>query len=69
MIFELASKYADQQLWGSQALVVMADNYYQQGDLYQANHTIESILENYKDFPEVSKKAKVLQQKIKAKKK
>ena len=69
VIFELASKYADQQLWGSQALVVMADNYYQQGDLYQANHTIESILENYKDFPEVSKKAKVLQQKIKAKKK
>ncbi|MGQ1928830.1 tetratricopeptide repeat protein [Ornithobacterium rhinotracheale] len=65
VIFELASKYAEQQLWGSQALVVMAENYYKLGDLYQANFTLDSVIENYQDYPEVIAKAKALKKQIK----
>lgn len=65
VIFDLASKYAEQQRWGSKALVLMAENYYHLGDLYQANYTLESVINNYQDFPEVIAEAKALQKKIK----
>lgn len=61
VIFDLASKYAEQQHWGSQSLVLMAENYYKLGDLYQANYTLKTVIANYQDFPEVIEKAKKLQ--------
>ncbi|MDO5509222.1 MAG: tetratricopeptide repeat protein [Weeksellaceae bacterium] len=65
VIFDLASNYSSQQYWGAKALVVMAENYYQLKDLYQANHTIDAILKNYQNFPDVIQEAKTLQTKIK----
>ena len=64
VIFDLASKYSEQQLWGSQALVLMAENYYKLGDLYQANFTLNSVIDNYQEFPEVVAKAKALKKQI-----
>ncbi|MBV7440388.1 tetratricopeptide repeat protein [Weeksellaceae bacterium TAE3-ERU29] len=64
VIFDLASKYSEQQLWGSQALVLMAENYYKLGDLYQANFTLNSAIDNYQEFPEVIAKAKALKKQI-----
>ena len=63
-VFYLASKFSDQQYWGSKALVVMADNYYNLGDLYQANATIDAVLENYQNFPDVIAEAEKLKAKI-----
>lgn len=65
VIFDLASNYSSQQYWGARALVVMADNYYQLKDLYQANHTVEAVLKNYQNYPDVIKEAEALQTKIK----
>lgn len=63
-VFYLASKFSDQQYWGSKALVVMADNYTNLGDLYQANATIDAVLENYQNFPDVIAEAEQLKSKI-----
>lgn len=65
VIFDLASQYAEYQRWGSKSLVLMAENYYHLGDLYQANYTLDSVIENYTEFPNVVAEAKALKQKIK----
>lgn len=65
VIFGLASQYAEQQYWGSKALVIMADNYYYLDDLYQANYTLDTVIENFSEFPEVIAEAKELKNKIK----
>ncbi|MGI9526254.1 MAG: tetratricopeptide repeat protein [Weeksellaceae bacterium] len=64
VVFKLASSYAEQQFWGSKSLIIMADNYYRLGDIYQANTTIDAVINNYQDFPEVVKEAKALKSKI-----
>ncbi|MXV38847.1 tetratricopeptide repeat protein [Flavobacteriaceae bacterium Ap0902] len=63
-VFQLASNYAEQQYWGSKALVIMAHNYYKLGDLYQANTTLDAVINNYQDFPEVVNEAKKLKSEI-----
>lgn len=63
-VFYLASKLSDQQYWGSKALVVMADNYYHLDDLYQANATIDAVLENYQNYPDVIAEAEKVKEKI-----
>lgn len=65
VVFNLASKYAAQQYWGSKALVVMADNYYNLDDIYQANATLDAVIENYQNYPDVIKEATDLKNKIK----
>ena len=67
-VFYLASKFADQQYWGSKALVVMADNYLNLGDLYQAEATIDAVLENYRDYPDVIQEAEKVKSQISRKK-
>lgn len=65
VVFNLASRYSEQQYWGSKALVVMADNYYNLKDIYQANATLDAVIENYQDFPDVIAEATSLKNKIK----
>ena len=64
VVFYLASKFSEQQYWGSKALVIMADNYYNLKDLYQANATIDAVLENYQNYPDVIAEAQKLKTKI-----
>lgn len=63
-VFYLASKLSEQQYWASKSLVVMADNYYNLDDLYQANVTLDAVLENYKDYPDVIAEAEKLKKNI-----
>ncbi|MXO34716.1 tetratricopeptide repeat protein [Apibacter sp. B3889] len=53
VIFNLTSKYSDQQYWGAKALLIMSNNYLNLKDNYQATYILEQIIENYKEFPDV----------------
>ncbi len=66
VIFKLTSNLSDEQYWGAKALVLMADNYHQLKDQYQASYILEEVIKTYTDFPDVIKEAKALQNKIKS---
>jgi len=65
VIFDLANNLSDQQYWGAKSLVLMADNYINLKDKYQATYTLEQVIENYKEFIDVVKEAKEKLQTIK----
>lgn len=64
-IFKLANNYASEEYWGARALVVMAKNYMGLKDKYQTSYTLDQIIENYQDFPDVVMEAKELKKKLK----
>lgn len=66
-IFKLANNYASEEYWGAKALVVMAKNYMGLKDNYQASYTLDQILANYKDFPDVTAEAGELKAQMKKK--
>ncbi|MDR2122417.1 MAG: tetratricopeptide repeat protein [Flavobacteriaceae bacterium] len=65
VIFNLTSHYSDQQYWGAKALIVMSDNYYNLKDNYQATYILEQVIENYKEFPDVTQEAQTQLNRIK----
>lgn len=64
-IFKLANNYASEQYWGAKSLVVMAKNYLGLKDKYQASYTVDQIIANYQDFPDVVAEAKEVKKMIK----
>ncbi|RRQ45805.1 tetratricopeptide repeat protein [Chryseobacterium sp. SC28] len=64
-IFKLANNYASEEYWGAKALVIMAKNYLALKDNYQASYTIDEVIKNYQDFPEVVAEAKEVKSQIK----
>ena len=64
-IFKLANNYASEEYWGAKALVIMAKNYLALKDNYQASYTVDEIINNYGDFPEVVAEAKEVKAQIK----
>lgn len=64
-IFKLANNYASEEYWGAKALVIMAKNYLALKDNYQASYTLDEIINNYGDFPEVVAEAKEVKALIK----
>ncbi len=64
-IFKLANNYASEEYWGAKALVIMAKNYLALKDNYQASYTLDEIIKNYGDFPEVVAEAKEVKAQIK----
>ncbi|MGM5630484.1 tetratricopeptide repeat protein [Apibacter raozihei] len=65
LVFTLTSKLSDQQYWGAKALLIMSDNYYNLKDNYQATYILEQIIDNYKEFPDVTEEAQAALTKIK----
>ena len=65
IIQKLASEYASYRYWGAKGLIIMAKNFYELQDAYQATYILENILKNFSDFPEVTNEAKIELQKIK----
>ncbi len=65
LIFDLASKYGSQKNWVAKALLIMADNYYELEDPYQANYTLETLIETYPEMTEIVNQAKEKQKLIK----
>lgn len=64
-IFKLANNYASEEYWGAKALVVMAKNYLALKDNYQASYTVDQIIANYQDFPDVVAEAREVKKQIK----
>lgn len=64
-IFKLANNYASEEYWGAKSLVLMAKNYIGLKDNYQASYTLDQIIANYQDFPEIVAEAKEIKKTIK----
>ncbi len=64
-IFKLANNFASEEYWGAKALVLMAKNYIGLKDNYQASYTVDQIIANYQDFPDIVAEAKEVKNQIK----
>nr|NQU94335.1 tetratricopeptide repeat protein [Bacteroidota bacterium] len=47
LIFELANKYPSFEYWKAKGFIMLADIYAVNGNLFQAKHTLQSIIDNY----------------------
>ena len=57
VVQKLAKEYGGYKEFSAKGLVLMAKNFYGLKDLYQANYILSSVLENFKDYPEVNQEA------------
>ncbi len=65
-IGKLTKKYANQKYWAAKALVLMARNTYAKGDAFNATYILESVIKNFKQYPDVVQEAQDLLNQIKA---
>jgi TolA-binding protein len=63
---KLAKDYSGYKFFGAKGLVVMAKNYYGLKDSFQATAILDSVIENFTDFPEVIQEAQTELDAIKA---
>ncbi len=61
----LSQKFSSQPYWAAKSLLLMAQNFYAVKDAFQATYILESLIENYKQFPEISKQGETLLNQIK----
>ncbi len=54
----LAKDYSGYKYYGAKGLVLMAKNFYQLEDAFQASYILESVIKNFEDFPDVVEEAK-----------
>jgi tetratricopeptide (TPR) repeat protein len=57
MVQRLAKEYSAYTLYGAKGLLVMADNFKELGDAYQATYILESVVVNFEDYPALIKEA------------
>ena len=50
---KLAKDYSGYKYFGAKGLIVMAKNYYQMKDNFSATSILDSVIKNFKDFPDV----------------
>lgn len=62
---KLAKDYSGYKYFGAKSLVLMAKNFYALKDAYQATYILESVITNFKDYPDVVNEAKAELDKIK----
>ncbi len=55
---KLAKDYSAYKFYGAKGLVLMAKNFYALGDAFQATYILESVIENFPDYPEIVNDAK-----------
>ncbi len=65
-IAKLTKKYAGYKYWAAKALVLMARNTYAKGDAFNATYILESVIKNFKQYPDIIKEAEDLLKEIKA---
>ncbi len=58
VVQKLAKDYSGYKYYGAKGLVLMAKNFYQLKDAYQATYILESVTENFKEFNDVVTEAK-----------
>jgi TolA-binding protein len=57
---ELASTYANHKIWGVKGLIIMAENNIGLKDDFQATYILENVIENYGQYEDLIKEAKVI---------
>ncbi|MCC9043335.1 tetratricopeptide repeat protein [Myroides sp. M-43] len=62
---KIAKEYSGYKYYGAKGLVLMAKNFYQLKDSYQATYILESVTNNFTDYPDVVSEAKKELQTIK----
>ncbi len=53
IVQKIAADYAAYKYWGAKGLILMATNYYELQDAYQATYILESVLKNFSEFDDV----------------
>ena len=64
---KLASEFSIYRYWGGKGLVIMAKNFYELEDAYQATYILESVIEKFSDFNDLVEEARIELNKIKTK--
>ncbi|APS40456.1 tetratricopeptide repeat protein [Salegentibacter sp. T436] len=54
----LAKDFSGYKRWGAKGLVLMADNFYELDDAYQATYILENVINNFSNYPEIVQEAK-----------
>lgn len=67
LIQKLAKDYSGYKEFGAKGLLIMAQNFYALEDAYQATYILQSVEENFQEYPEITATAKKLLQEIKEK--
>lgn len=67
VIQTLVADYSAYKYFGAKGLIIMAKNFYEMKDAYQATYILESVIKNFSDFDDVVVDAKAELKKIKAK--
>lgn len=57
VVQKLSKDYSGYKYFGAKGLVLMAKNFYGLKDSYQATYILESIIKNFKDYPEIIEEA------------
>lgn len=55
---KLAEDYSGYKYFGAKGLVLMAKNFYQLGDAYQASYILESVIKNFAEYTDVVEEAR-----------
>ena len=67
LVQQLARDYSSFKEFGAKGLIVMAKNFYALGDAYQATYILESVQDNFQEYPKIGSDAAQLLQEIKDK--
>jgi len=65
VVQKLVADYSAYKYFGSKGLIVMAKNFYELKDAYQATYILENVIKNFKEFQDVVDEAKSELQRIK----
>ncbi|SNR77553.1 Tetratricopeptide repeat-containing protein [Lutibacter flavus] len=57
IVQKIASDYSAYKYWAAKGLLIMANNYYELNDAYQATYILESVIKNFSQFDDVVEKA------------
>lgn len=62
---KLASEFAPFRYWGGKGLIIMAKNFYELEDAYQATYILESVIQKFSDFEDLVNEAQTELNRIK----
>jgi tetratricopeptide (TPR) repeat protein len=65
VVQKLVADYSAYKYYGSKGMIVMAKNFYELKDAFQATYILESVIKNFADFKDVVEEAKAELQRIK----
>lgn len=64
---KLASEFSSYKYWGGKGLIIMAKNFYELEDAYQATYILESVINKFSEYKDVTDEARIELNKIKSK--